>query len=247
MKKLLSKTLVAAAAAASVFSASLPMAYAAEASTPKVTLNGDAIEIPARYINGKIYFSLADFWEEMTYTPSENIKWYEENQVLSNGSVFLSVKNQNWYRRSNQYTRLSDPVIFADGIVWTQPSILKDMNINTTSYEKNGDTLNFKQTFWEFPNGDYFPYRLAQIPLDKETGRPVFTSVEQVREKGSFSEKRFHILSQQLEDGKTIYAYINKNDPHKFLLVTCVDAYVAHILDNNGIFTYDDYGTRCAE
>ena len=112
-------------------------------------------------------------------------------------------------------------------------------------YHKNsGTSLNFKRTYWEFPGGKTYGYRLPLMQLDEETGLPDFLSVEQVRKKGSFSEKRFHILSQQLENGKTIYAYINKSDPHKFLLVTCVDGYVAHVLDNNGIFTYDDYGTR---
>lgn len=244
MKKLLSKVIVATVLASTIFSAAVPMAYAAETSEPTVTLNGDATNIPARYINGNLYFSVADFWKEVRYTPVENIKWYEDEQILTNGYIFLSIKDQNWYRRSDRTTRFSDPVIFENGIVWAQPSFLKDTNMNTTTYEKEQNALNFKQTYWEFPNGMHFDYYVPLIPLDDETGFPVFSKVEQVRKKG-FDADRFHILSQELENGKTVYAYINKSDPHKFLLVTCVDDYVAYVLDNNGIFTYSDYGPRC--
>ena len=144
-------------------------------------------------------------------------------------------------------TRFSDPVIVENGVVWAQASLIQDLDsgaVKDLVIENSDTSLNFKRTYWEFPGGKTYGYRLPLMQLDEETGLPDFLSVEQVRKKGSFSEKRFHILSQQLENGKTIYAYINKSDPHKFLLVTCVDGYVAHILDNNGIFTYDDYGTR---
>ena len=244
MKKRSTKTAVAAVFAAAIFSTVLPVTYAAE--PPTITLNGDTTEIAIRYIDGDLYFSISDFWEQVLSIPAENIKWYEDEQILFNGSIFLSVEDQQWYRRSDKTNRFSNPVIYEDGVVWTQPSILKDMNISTT-YEKDGNTLNFKQTYWEFPNGRQFDYWLSLIPLDKETGRPDFNSVEQVRTKGPFSEKHFHILSQELGNGKTVYAYISKVSPQNFILVTCADGYVAHVLDNNGVFTYNDYGLRTSE
>ena len=59
MKTLLSKILVAATVVASVFSTTLPMAYATEtqeAVTPTITLNGEPVDVRAKIINDKIYF-----------------------------------------------------------------------------------------------------------------------------------------------------------------------------------------------
>ena len=255
MKKHISKAALTAILAATLCSVSEPTAYAAEThAAPTITLNREPTEVRAKYINGDIYFSVIDYWTEVQRSDPTNIKWNEKKQLLSNGRTILSISDQTSYRQLNtgkkNITRFSDPVIVENGVVWAQASLIKDLDsgaVKDLVIENSDTSLNFKRTYWEFPGGKTYGYRLPLMQLDEETGLPDFLSVEQVRKKGSFSEKRFHILSQQLENGKTIYAYINKSDPHKFLLVTCVDGYVAHILDNNGIFTYDDYGTRCAE
>lgn len=254
MKKHISKAALSTVLVAALCSVSAPMAYAAETqepATPAITLNREPTEVRAKYINGDIYFSIIDYWTEVQRSDPANIKWNEEKQLLSNGRTILSISDQTSYRQLNagkkNITRFSDPVIVENGVVWAQASLIKDLDsgaVKDLVIENSDTSLNFKRTYWEFPGGKTYGYRLPLMQLDEETGLPDFLSVEQVRKKGSFSEKRFHILSQQLENGKTIYAYINKSDPHKFLLVTCVDGYVSHILDHNGIFTYSDYGTR---
>lgn len=254
MKKHISKAALTAVLAAALCSVSAPMAYAAETlhpATPTITLNREPTEVRAKYINGDIYFSIIDYWTQVQCSDPTKIKWDEEKQLLSNDRTILSISDQTSYLQlsagKKNITKFSSPVIVENGVVWAQASLIKDLDSGTVKdiVVENGDTsLNFKRTYWEFPGGETYAYRLPLLQLDEETELPDFLSVEQVRKKGSFSEKRFHILSQQLEDGKTIYAYINKSDPHKFLLVTCIDGYVAHILDNNGIFTYSDYGTR---
>lgn len=240
--------------AAALCSVSAPTAYATETqepATPTITLNREPTEVRAKYINGDIYFSVIDYWTQVQCSDPTNIKWNKEKQLLSNGRTILSISDQTSYLQLNtgkkNIARFSDPVIVENDVVWAKASLIKDLDSGTVKdiVVENSDTsLNFKRTYWEFPGGKTYAYRLPLMRLDEETGLPDFLSVEQVRKKGTFSEKRFHILSQQLEDGKTIYAYLNKSDPHKFLLVACIDGYVAHILDNNGIFTYNDYGTR---
>lgn len=252
MKKFLSKTLVAATVVTSVFSASLPMACAAEtheAPVPVITLNGKSANIRGKYINGKPYFSVSDYWVSVQGYELEDIKWYEEEKVLSNGSIFLSVEDQNWFRRADKTNRFSKPVILSDGIVWAPSSFVKDThtgNINDITVKTHGNTLEFRKTFWSFPNDTSCAYRLPVITIDSKTGHPNFSSVPLLKEKG-FSEKNFHILTQALEDNKTVFAYISKTQPQNFLLVTVIDGSVSEVLDNNGIFTHQDYGLRNSE
>lgn len=240
MKKFLRWTGISATVFASFLSLGMHMAYAAETfvQTPSVTINGNAADIRAKYVNHKIYFSIADFWIEARYNDPDKIKLYQEDQVLSDGYNFISVEDQNWYRHANKTTPFTDPIFLEDDTVWVSVSALKDMGYRTPIAEIKDDTLNFKQTYWEFPNGEPYWYYLPLIPVDEETGLPAFSKVAQIKEDGNFNEADFHILSQELENGKTVFAYINKNSPQKFLLVTCVDGYVAHVLDNDCIFHY---------
>ena len=252
MKKLLSKTLVAATVVASVFFASLPMAYAAETQepvTPIITLNGETTDIRGIYVDGKPYFSVSDYWITVQGYDPEDIKWYNEEKILSNGSIFLSVEDQNWFRRADKTFRFSKPIIFSDNTVWAPSSFVKDThigNINDITVKTHGSTLEFRKTFWSFPNDTYCAYRLPVITIDSKTGHPNFASVPLLKEKG-FSEKKFHILTQELEDNKTVFAYISKVRPQNFLLVTVINGSVSEVLDNNGIFTYQDYGLRNSE
>ncbi|WP_458408171.1 hypothetical protein [Anaerotignum sp.] len=249
MKKLLSKTSIAAVVTAAILSTGVPMAYAAEIPenpVPAVTLNGESTDIRAKYIKGKLYFSVTDFWSTVQGYESKDIKWYDEEQILSNGSIFLSVKDQNWYRYANKTTAFSDPIIYENGTVWVSPSFVKDThtgNIKDISVESRDNTLSFKKTFWVFPNETSCDYRLPVIGIDPKNNLPDFASVSLLKEKG-FSESKFHILTQELDDNKIVFAYISKTLPQNFLLVTVSDGYVSCVLDNNGVFTYQDYGLR---
>lgn len=249
MKKFLSKISVTAALAAALLITVVPMAYAADASEPLIKLNGETVDIRGMYVDGKPYFSVSDYWITVQGYDPEDIKWYNEEKILSNGSIFLSVKDQNWFRRADQTFLFSKPIIFSDGTVWAPSSFVKDThtgNINDITVKTHGNTLEFRKTFWSFPNDTSCAYRLPVITIDSKTDRPNFASVPLLKEKG-FSEKKFHILTQELEDNKTVFAYISKVQPQNFLLVTVIDGAVSEVLDNNGIFTYQDYSLRISE
>ena len=155
MKKFLHWTGISTALFATFLSLGMHMAYAAEtlSQSPSVTINGNAADIRAKYINQKIYFSIADFWTEARYNDPDKIKLYQEDQVLSDGYNFISVEDQNWYRHANKTTPFTDPIFLEDDTVWVSASALKDMGYRTPIAEIKDDTLTFKQTYCEFPNG----------------------------------------------------------------------------------------------
>lgn len=253
MKNFLRRAALSTALFASFLSLGLPPTYAAE-TQPTVTINGDPADIQAKYINNKLYFSLSDFLIEAAYADPNNIEWNEKEQALFNGHTVFSVKEQCVYRqnsiddsdrvRRKDIANFADPIIYKDDTLWATASSLKDLpSYRTFTPEIENDTLNLKKTYWEDSNGTPFPYLLHLIPLEKETGRPAFSQNELIQKKIDFSEDHYHILSQELENGKIVFAYVRKSDPQNFALVTCVDGYVAHVLDHNGIFDSSFFAT----
>lgn len=247
-----------AALSTALFASFLPLGitpiYAAE-TQPTVTINGEPADIQTKYINNKLYFSLSDFLIEAAYADPINIEWDEKEQALFNGHTVFSVKEQCVYlqhsiddsddMRRKDIANFADPIIYKDDTIWATASSLKDLpSYRSFTPEMENGTLNFRKTYWEDSNGSPFPYFFHLIPLEKETGRPAFSQNELIQEKIDFSEDHYHILSQELENGKIIFAYVSKSDPRNFALVTCVDGYVSHVLDHNGIFDSSFYATR---
>lgn len=257
MKHFLCRVTLSAALLASFLPLGFIPAYAAE-TQPTVTINGDPADIHAKYINNELYFSLSDFLTKAAYADPTDIKWDEKEQVLFNGHTVFSVKEQCVYRQRtiddsgyvyrNDIANFTEPVIYEDDTLWATASFFKDLPSYRTFPEMENGTLNLKKTYWEASDGTPFPYLLPLIPLEKETGRPAFSPAfaenEVIQKRTDFSEDHYHILSQELENGKTVFAYVNKIDPRKFALVTCVDGYVAHVLDHNGIFDSNYFATR---
>lgn len=242
MKKLLRHVGVSAALFASFLSLSISPVYAEEAALPAapvVTINGEAAPIHTEIINGKLYFSLRDYWVNIKETAPEKIKWYSDTQTVSNGSDFVFLNSQSLRNVFNQTSALSDTAILKDGRVMVTASYLQD-NSDTHWYLVNDteNTLQFQKTTWVLANAPLSErYRPQPIPLDAETGLPAFETCSLLENK-NFSNDRFNITKEETADGKTIFTYVSKADVAKTLVVTAVDGYVTHVLDNNAVFSY---------
>jgi len=242
MKKKLQKAILLSVVAISLLPFGTLSAYGAE-QTPTVTFNGEPTDIRAKYIDDKFYFSLPDYWSAATdFSSPEEIQWNETEQTLTHNSLVISVKDRCWYRDHGQDAKrahkikFTEKIFYEDDTLWVAVSALRDLNPSPIpEIDLKGDILNFKRTFWQIPDGTPYKYRIPLIPLDEETGRPAFSKITQIREIANFNEDDFHILSEELEDGKTIFAYINRQDPQSFLFVTCVDGYVADVLDHSAV------------
>ena len=161
MKKFLSKTLVAAAVAASVFSASLPMAYAAETQKPVVpiiTLNGEPADVRAKMVNGKVYLSIRDFWVNIDRRDPESIKWYPEQRTVSDGYNFIRLDEQTVYIDSVGVIPLEDPALLIDGTTYMAASFLDS---HSTSFH-----VVFVSKFF-----DHSSYDLIVVLFSKSTQR----------------------------------------------------------------------------
>lgn len=242
MKKKLQKTILLSIVAVSLLPFGTLPVYGAE-QTPMVTINGDATGIRAKYINEKFYFSLPDYWSVTTdFFSPKDIRWDETEQTFTHNSLVISVKDRCWYRDRGQdakrarKTKFTEKIFYENNTLWVAVSALRDLDPSPIpEIDLKGDTLNFKRTFWKTSNSTPYRYRIPLIPLDEETGRPAFSKITQIREISDFNEDNFYILSEELEDGKIIFAYMDRRNPQNFLLVTCIDGYVAHVLDHNAI------------
>lgn len=241
MKKMLYHVGVSAALFASFLSLGMSPAYAEETalSPPVVTVNGEAAPIHAEIVNGKLYFSLRDYWVNVNDTAPEKIKWYSDTKTVSNGFAFVFLNNQTFRSELNPEVVLSNAAILKDGRVMVTASYLQDSG-DTRWYMVNdsGNTLQFKKTTWELANAPLSEaYRPLPIPLDSKTGLPAFETCT-LLEGTNFSNDDFDITETAAEDGKHIFTYTSKTDAAKTLVVTAVDGYVTHALDNNAVFSY---------
>lgn len=240
MKKMLHHVGVSAALFASLLSLGISPAYAEEgapSTAPVVTINGEAAPIHTETVNGKLYFSLRDYWVNVREIAPEKIKWYGDTQTVSNGYAFVFLDNQTFRSELNQTGALTDAAILKDGRVMVTASYLLD-NGDTRWYMINDteNTLEFKKATWELANAlkEYHP---LPIPLDTETGLPAFETCHLLEGK-NFSNDDFNITKEETADGKTIFTYTSRADASKTLVVTVVDGYVAHVLDNNAVYSY---------
>ena len=242
MKKLLSKTLVTAAVVASVFSASLPMAYAAEmqeTTTPIVTLNGEPADVRAKMIDGKIYFSIRDFWENINRRDSADIKWFPEQRTVSDGHNFIRLNDQTLYIAGMGAIPLEDPALLIDGTTYMAASFLQTSNIsNRVEYEVTDTCLHFRNVIWEQKGVDMKrQFRIPLIPVDEKLGYPNFETLIPAFDYG-FRNKNVTVTKTELEENKTIFTYTSKEDPEKTLTATVQHGYVSHVADNGLINLY---------
>ena len=240
MKKLLSRTLVAATVMASIFSTALPMAYAAEAQEPVapiITLNGEPADVRAKIINGKIYFSIRDFWVKIDRDEPENIKWFPEAKTVSDGYDFIRLNDQTLYRAGIGRFPLKDPALLIDGTTYMAASFLQS-SANCVEYEVTDTGIHFRNVIWEQNGYDLKRhFRIPLIPVDEELGYPNFEALVPAYDYG-FRNKNVTVTKTELEDGKTLFTYVSKDNPEKTLTATVQHGYVSHVADNGLINLY---------
>ena len=242
MKKLLSKTLVAATVVASVFFASLPMAYAAETQepvTPIITLNGEPADVRAKMVNGKVYFSIRDFWVNIDRDDPESIKWFPEAKTVSDGFNFIRLNDQTLYISGMGVIPLEDPALLIDGTTYMAASFLNTSNIsNRTDYELTDTGIHFRNVIWEQDGFDTKRhFRIPPIPVDEKLGYPNFETLIPAYEYG-FRNENMTVAKAELEENKTIFTYTSKDDPEKTLTATVQHGYVSYVADNGLINLY---------
>lgn len=72
-------------------------AYAAEMpaqTEASVTLNSQPADVYAEMIDGKLYFSLRDYWVNIQRLSPERVKWFGDAQAVTDGNLFLFLKDQ---------------------------------------------------------------------------------------------------------------------------------------------------------
>ena len=242
MKKFLSKTLVAATVAASVFSASLPMAYAAETQepvTPTITLNGEPANVRAKMVNGKVYLSIRDFWVNIDRRDPENIKWYPEQRTVSDGYNFIRLDEQTVYIDSVGVIPLEDPALLIDGTTYMAASFLDSHSTSFhTDYELTDTGIHFRNLIWEQKGVDMKRhFSVPVIPVDEELEYPNFETLVLAYNYG-FRNKNVTVTKTVPDENRTIFTYTSKDDPEKNLTATVQHGYVSHVADNGLINLY---------
>lgn len=242
MKKLLSKTLVAATVVASVFSASLPMAYAAETQepvTPTITLNGEPADVRAKMVNGKVYVSIRDFWVNIDHREPESIKWYPETRTVSDGYNFIRLNEQIVSINGFYSLPLEDPALLIDGTTYMAASFLDSHSTSfRTDHEVTDTGIHFRNMIWEQNGVDMKrQFSISPIPVDEKLGYPNFEALVPIYEYG-FRNENVSITKTDLEDGKTLFTYVSKDDPEKTLTATVQHGYISHVADNGLINLY---------
>jgi len=240
MKTLLSKILVAATVVASVFSTTLPMAYATEtqeAVTPTITLNGEPVDVRAKIINDKIYFSIRDFWVKIDRDEPKNIKWFPEAKTVSDGYDFIRLNDQTLYRAGIGTFPLKDPALLIDGTTYMAASFLQSSS-NRVEYEVTDTGIHFRNVIWEQNGYDLKRhFRIPLIPVDEELSYPNFEALVPAYDYG-FRNENVTVTKTELEDNKTIFTYTSKDAPEKTLTATVQHGYVSHVSDNGLINLY---------
>ena len=242
MKKLLSKATVATVLAATMFSTTLPMAYAAETQelvTPTITLNGEPVDVRAKIINGNIYFSIRDFWVNIDRRAPESIKWYPEQRTVSDGYNFIRLDEQTVYIDSVGVIPLEDPALLIDGTTYMAASFLDSHSTSfRTDHEVTDTGIHFRNMIWEQNGVDMKrQFSISPIPVDEKLGYPNFEALVPVYEYG-FRNENVSITKTDLEDGKTLFTYVSKDDPEKTLTATVQHGYISHVADNGLINLY---------
>lgn len=242
MKKFLSKTLVAATVAASVFSAFLPMAYAAETQepiTPTITLNGEPADVRAKMVNGKVYLSIRDFWVNIDRRDPESIKWYPEQRTVSDGYNFIRLDEQTVYIDSVGVIPLEDPALLIDGTTYMAASFLDSHSTSFhTDYELTDTGIHFRNLIWEQKGYDLKgDFRVPVIPIDEALGYPNFETLVLAYNYG-FRNKNVTVTKTVPDENRTIFTYTSKDDPEKTLTATVQHGYVSHVADNGLINLY---------
>ena len=242
MKKLLSKATVAAVLTATLFSTALPMAYAAEVQepiTPVITLNGEPTDVRAKIIDGKIYFSIRDFWVNIDHREPESIKWYQEQRTVSDGYNFIRLNDQTIYIDSLGVIPLEDPALLIDGTTYMAASFLDSHSTSFhTDYELTDTGIHFRNLIWEQDGYDMKRhFNVSAIPMDEELGYPNFEALKPAYEYG-FRNKNVTVTKTELDENKTIFTYTSKDTPEKTLTATVQHGYVSHISDNGLINLY---------
>lgn len=247
MKKLLSKTLVAATVVASVFSTTLPMAYATEtqeAVTPTIMLNGEPADVRAKMIDDKLYFSVRDFWANIALIKANEIKWYGDTKTVSDGWNYIQLDDQTLYSPYiGKHMPLTDPAVLLDGTTYVAASFLEDIiNCKYVKQTITDTSIHFRNLIWEQDGYDLkYHYRVSPIPINVETGLPDFESLLERNSrytKFDFRVEDYDITKTETEDGGTIFRYVNKNDPKRTLRVQVQDGYVSHVMDHGAIILY---------
>lgn len=242
MKKFLSKVIMTAALSAAILSTGVPMAYAAElpASTvPVITLNGEPANVRAKMINGKVYFSIRDFWVNIDRDDPESIKWFPEAKTVSDGFNFIRLNDQTLYIAGMGVIPLEDPALLIDGTTYMAASFLQTSNIsNRIEYEVTDTGIHFRNVIWEQDGLDLKRhFRIPLIPVDEKLGYPNFETLIPAYDYG-FRNENVNITKTELEDGKTLFTYVSKDDPEKTLTATVQHGFVSHVSDNGLIHLY---------
>ena len=240
MKKLLSKATVATVLAATMFSTTLPMAYAAETQelvTPTITLNGEPADVRAKIINDKVYFSIRDFWVNIDRRAPESIKWYPKQRTVSDGHNFIRLDDQTVYIDSVGVIPLEDPALLIDGTTYMAASFLQSSS-NRVEYEVTDTGIHFRNVIWEQNGYDLKRhFRIPLIPVDEELGYPNFEALVPAYDYG-FRNENVTVTKTELEENKTIFTYTSKDTPEKTLTATVQHGYVSHVSDNGLINLY---------
>lgn len=251
-------------AASLLFSVILSTAYATETvqnEKASVTLNGKPAGIYAEWIDGKLYFSIRDYWEKLLFGPDARVAWEPETQTASgsNGYVTcsLSLEKQTCHGWNGRVVPLAEPAILKDGKVLVTFSSLSDFRSLqifgnggiVPYYTENG--IDFHTTIWERWEGDEI-YHFASlvpesIPIATETGLPDWEHAKLSMLNGRFGPlavgwERFEVTKSEAEDGVVVFHYISRENPEDFLIVTAREGYVVKMEEHNHIFPIDTCG-----
>ncbi len=256
IKLRLSKLGIPAALALSMLTAA-PCAFAADAPTaedaaieatlaeePLVTLNGKAAPVRAEIIDGKLYFSLRDYWANVTWRKPENIRWHGLSQTVSDGFDFLSLKEQQLSAPIiGMVEKLSEPAILKDGTVYVTPAYLDiSRGSNRIKHDTDGNQLHLHRLTWVQNGVDLTAeghISVYPVAMNTEKGLPDFESrlAHEYFSYFDYSDDLFDIT--KTEDGdKTIFTYVMKEDPSRSMTVTVEDGYVSRIEDNHALDIY---------
>lgn len=218
----------------SVYAAEMPAQTEAS-----VTLNSQPADVYAEMIDGKLYFSLRDYWVNIQRLSPERVKWFGDVQAVSDGNLFLFLKDQTCQGYfSAEALPLTEPAILKGGRVLVTPAfLLQDSHfpvINRKILLVPGEnTLDFRMTFWE--GNPQLPDYYTLIPLDAETGFPDFEN-NMPWPDTVLNPEDFNIVKTEAEDGTQIFTYVSKTDAEKILTATVWDGYVTHIKEQNAVF-----------
>lgn len=238
MKKLIRRAGISTALFASFLSMGIAPAYA-EDSAPIISLNGEASHVRAKYIDGKLYFSLRDFWTNVVQRDPAKIIWYGDAQTVSDGWNFVCLQDQTIYSPSAKKHPLTDSAVLTDGTVYVSAAFLEDTDsYSFIPYHATEHFIEFHNMIWE--QGEIKQYA-APIPIDVKTNLPDFEGfLETYRHRASsdFLTEDYTVTTAEAPDGSTVYTYVSKTDSAKSLVATARDEYVFHVEDHGAINLY---------